>query len=186
MQSFSDLAHGSLDALTRFDDVVLALIILSGLGGFVRGFATEISGLFSWVMAIAVTNRLHMMFEPYLAPYVHDVWLLQIFSGILVFLVTLLFLAMVGRKIAGIARVGLLSGVDRVLGLGYGLFRGYLVIVTLCLIGGAFFETTASYLMQRSLTAPYIVAGETRLVGYLPLSWRSHLASLATSGHDAR
>lgn len=185
MQSFPDLAHGSFDALSRFDDVVLVLIILSGIWGAARGFAVEISGLFSWIMAIAVTNRLHMMFEPYLAPYVHDVWLLQILSGVLVFFLTLLFLAMVGRKVAALARVGVLSGVDRILGFGYGCFRGYFVVVTLCLIGGASFGSTTSYLMQGSLTAASIVAGETRLVGYLPLSWRSHLASSATSGHDA-
>ncbi|WP_170211032.1 CvpA family protein [Neokomagataea tanensis] len=185
MQSFSDLTQASLKTLTHFDDVVLILVLLSGIWGSFRGFATEVSGLFSWIMAIVVTNRLHMMFEPYLAPYIQDVWLLQVLSGTLVFVVTLLFLAMVGRKIAALARTGLLSGVDRLLGFAYGVFRGYLVVVAFCLIAGASFGAMTSYLMQGSLTAPYIVAGETRLVGYLPSSWRSHLASSATSGHDA-
>ncbi|EHH69027.1 CvpA family protein [Gluconobacter morbifer] len=180
-----DLSHFSFDALTRLDVAALAIMGLSALWGLTRGFATELSGLLAWVGAIVVTYRFHALLVPYLAPYIHEDWLLGSASTAILFIVVLLFFTMVASRIGTAARGVLFGGVDRLLGAAFGLARGYVGLIALYLICGSFFGSGMSYVMHGSLIGPYIALGAARLTGYLPHFLQPHLAPPPSGGHEA-
>lgn len=188
--SVPDVSHISLDQITRFDDVTLGVIALSALWGLTRGFAAELAGLLAWLGAIILTYRFHALLEPWLAPYLHDGWMVGGASTGILFVLVLLTFTMIASQVGRAARGILFGGIDRLLGAGFGLVRGYVAMIVLYLVAGAFFGSWSAYVMQGSLTGPWIAAGASHLTGYLPHFLQPHflqphLAQPLTSGHEA-
>ncbi|GBD56595.1 CvpA family protein [Gluconobacter wancherniae] len=180
-----DFSQFSIDSLTRMDIAALVVLGMSALWGLTRGLATELSGLVAWVAAVLLALRYHAVLEPFLSSYIKESWLLSGASDLIVFVVLLLFFSSIAARVGNAARNSLLGGVDRILGAAFGVLRGYFVLVALYLLAETFFGSLTSYLTHGSVIAPYIVAGATHLVGYLPHFMQPHLASPVTSGHDA-
>ncbi|QDH17252.1 CvpA family protein [Swingsia samuiensis] len=180
-----DLSRFVPQNLTHFDMIVLVVLGLSALWGLTRGFATELSGLVAWVAAIVLTYRFHAMLVPWISPYFHNSWMAENVSATVMFVVMLLLLSGIASRVGGLIKGSILGGVDHILGAFFGFLRGYVLVIVFYLIAGSFFGSWTSYLMQGSLTAPYIEAGAAELIGYLPHSVQEHLASPLRNGHEA-
>jgi membrane protein required for colicin V production len=116
--------------VNALDIIVIAVVALSALFAFARGFAKEALSVAAWVGAGVITLK----GLPYLAPvaqkYIATPLLAQIAAGTALFVVSLIVLSLLTSAIAGRVKQSALSALDRALGLVFGAFRG---IVLACL-----------------------------------------------------
>jgi len=161
------------------DLVVLALMLVSGLLGAMRGLVREVLGVAAWVVAAFVASSYGAF--PIVAPWVRrqfsdpGVADAVAFGG--VFLIVLVVLWLVVRVISNAVRGSALGGLDRSLGLVFGLGRGAALLVVayiLLSIGLAIEQWPAPVLEARSL--PIIHHGADWLVAQLPPNYRPAVA----------
>ncbi len=119
-----------MPSLTTLDIIVLLLVGGFGIFGAIRGFATEVIGLFSWAAAIVALKLFYTPVEARMA-----VWT-GTDSGAAILAFALVFggVFLIGKLIAGSLgariRQSVLGPLDRALGFGFGALKG-LIIATL-------------------------------------------------------
>ena len=123
--------------LTAFDYAVLAVIVLSALRGAWRGFVSEVFGLIGWIAAIAIASR----YVGYVVPYIPVNWpggtLTQWVLSFGLVVIGVVFVAGVANALLSrVAQVTGLGGIDRSLGMMFGLVRGAVVVVLLVAAAG--------------------------------------------------
>jgi membrane protein required for colicin V production len=122
--------------MTWVDLVVIGVVALSALVAFARGFVREVLGIAAWVCAAFVS----IWAFPYVAPkfrgWISEADIADPAAFISVFFVALIILSIVSRWIAALVALSPLGGVDRTLGLLFGLLRGALLVVAAYIAAG--------------------------------------------------
>ena len=115
--------------MTWVDLVVLAVLALSALLAFMRGLVREVLGLAAWVGAIFAAvwalPRVRPHFETWLG---HSPWIDPIAFAV-VFVISLIVLILISYWLSGMVRSSPISGLDRTLGLVFGIARGAALII---------------------------------------------------------
>ena len=113
--------------LTGFDFVLLIVIVLSIVWGGMRGFLREIISLVTWFaafcIAIVFTGSLSAVFSQYLKTQ----FLATLMSFLFLFILTLIFGALVNFAISHLADTPGTGAANRILGGIFGFGRGILV-----------------------------------------------------------
>ncbi len=111
------------------DFVVIITIVVSVLFALYRGLLRELLGITSWIIAGATALYSYQPVNGLLLGQVENVkmWTL-IITGLLA-LVVLIVMTIVNAKITHSLRKSSLSGLDRILGLAFGVARAILLIV---------------------------------------------------------
>ena len=122
--------------MTWVDLVVLGVLAVSALLAFIRGFVREVLGIAAWIGAVLVAS----WGLPPLRPRFHDSlgnapWVDPAAWGVL-FVVTLIILMIVSSWISRLVRASVLGGLDRTLGLVFGLVRGAALVVIAYILAG--------------------------------------------------
>ncbi len=119
--------------MTWVDLAVIGVLAVSALLAFMRGFVAEVLGIGAWIGA----GLAALWAEPLARPQV-ETWMDQYvkmpalvtpvaFGG--VFLVALIILLILSRWIGELVRNSILGGLDRSLGLVFGLARGAVLVI---------------------------------------------------------
>jgi membrane protein required for colicin V production len=154
--------------LTAFDYAVLAVIGLSALRGAWRGFVGEIFGLIGWIVAFVVACR----YVDWLVPWIPSTWpgggLTQWLIAFALIVVGVVLVAGVANAlITRLVTVSGLSGVDRSLGLMFGVVRGVVLVLILVALGGLT-ELPQQEFWRDALLRPYAEQGVRELKPLLP------------------
>lgn len=156
------------------DWVLLVALAFSILVGVLRGFTREVLGLVSWIVAIVAA----LMFAPtvagWLEPHISTPSLRIAASYGLVFLGGLLLGAILTAVASMLVRKSPLSGVDRMVGGGFGLLRGLLLAaVVVALVG----QTPARQdnWFKQSLFIAQLEGLANALRALLPADWQQRL-----------
>ncbi len=121
--------------MTWVDLVVLALLAVSALLAFMRGLVREVLGLAAWVGAIfAGVWALPQVRPRFQAWFGASPWVDPAAFGV-VFVIALILLMLVSRWISALVRASPISGLDRTLGLVFGLIRGAALVILAYIIG---------------------------------------------------
>jgi membrane protein required for colicin V production len=153
---------------TAFDYAVMAVIGLSALRGTWRGFLSEVFGLIGWIVAFLVAAR----FVSLLVPFIPANWpggaLTQwlIAFGLIVIGVTLVA-SVANALLSRLVQVSGLGGVDRSLGLMFGLVRGVILVLILVALAGLT-ELPKQEFWRNALLRPYAEQGVRELKPLLP------------------
>jgi membrane protein required for colicin V production len=116
--------------LNALDIIVIAVIALSALFAFARGFVKESLSIAAWVGAGLITLYGLPLVRPFARKYIGTQLLADGAAGFALFVVSLIMLSLLTSTISGHVKQSALSAVDRALGLLFGAFRG---IVLACL-----------------------------------------------------
>jgi membrane protein required for colicin V production len=154
--------------LTAFDYAVMAVIGLSALRGAWRGFVGEIFGLIGWIVAFIVACR----YVDRLVPWIPANWpggaLTQwLIAFALIVIGVVLVAGVANALITRIVTASGLSGVDRSLGLMFGLVRGVVLVLILVALGGLT-ELPQHEFWRDALLRPYAEQGINELKPFLP------------------
>src|SRR6516165_8008833 len=123
--------------MTWVDIVVLGVLAISALLAFLRGFVREVLGIGAWVGAAAVA----LWGYPFARPRFEH-WLsgspdlVTPVTYATLGIVTLLVLLMISHWIGNLVRGSVLGGLDRTLGLVFGLVRGAVLVVVAYILAG--------------------------------------------------
>jgi membrane protein required for colicin V production len=118
-----------MDALIWIDWVIIALIAVSTLISLKRGFVKEALSLVTWVGAFILARTFHPQMQSLLESTVETPLVRLIAAFAILFFGTLVVGALINNMIGHLVRVTGLSATDRVLGMGFGLLRGLVVVI---------------------------------------------------------
>lgn len=110
------------------DAVVIAIVLVSGLLAFARGFVREILVVGAWLGAAFATLYLFEVLHPYLREFITLTFMADAITGVGSFVITLILLSLISHGIATRFRSGHIGVLDRALGFVFGLARGIVVV----------------------------------------------------------
>lgn len=148
---------------------IVAVLAVSGLLAFARGFLREILSVGAWVGAAAATIYGLEPARPFLRQYIGEPLLADAVTGVVIFVVTLGLLATLSHMLSRNVRNSALGALDRSFGLLFGLLRGAAVICGLWLLFALFVapQDRPEWITEaRSL--PLVEAGSKVLLDLLP------------------
>ena len=112
-----------------FDVGVIAVLLISALLAYARGFVHEVLAVVGWIGAIVAT----FYGFPYLQPYARQLIPMDLAAdlatGLVIFIFTLVFLSMMTRTVSKQVQNSALNALDRALGFLFGLVRGSLIVI---------------------------------------------------------
>ncbi len=116
--------------ITLLDIILLAVMLISGLLAMIRGFMREILSIGAWGIAAIAALTFYSKLAPIVKSYVSlGDTATNAISAAVVFLVTLLIVAIITVRISDIILDSRVGALDRTLGFLFGLGRGLLVVV---------------------------------------------------------
>jgi membrane protein required for colicin V production len=159
--------------MTSVDLALLGVMILSGLLALSRGLVREILSIGAWLGAAATAMAVLPRIRPLVAPYVPSPEWTDPVGYIVIFLVSLITLSVIAKAIGGAVRSSVISGIDRTLGLLFGLARGAALAVAVYIVAGLAIPPDRwpqPVLESRSL--PYIYSGAEWAARQIPQEYR--------------
>ncbi|MGV2290928.1 CvpA family protein [Trinickia sp. YCB016] len=154
--------------LTTFDYAVMAVIALSALRGAWRGLLSEVFGLIGWIAAFFIACRCVGLVVPYIPANWPGGALTQWVLAFAVIVIGVVLVASVANALlARLVEVSGLGGVDRSLGLMFGLARGAILVVLLVALAGLT-ELPQQEFWRHALLRPYAEQGVRELKSLLP------------------
>ena len=155
------------------DLAVIAIVAVSALLAFVRGFVREVLGVGAWIGAAIVAWWAY----PYVLPRFHA-WIgnsdLEAPAAfIAVFLGALILFSVMAGMTGSLVRMSLLAGLDRILGLAFGLVRGAAIVVVAYIgLGLVVPPDRWPAPLQQAQTLPYAYRGAAWVADRLPAEYR--------------
>ncbi len=160
------------------DVVVLAILALSALAGLSRGLVREVLGVAAWAGAGYVAFRYGPDLLPAAHGYISDSSFAQAATYIVAFVAALTVFSIAASMLGRMARAPGLGGLDRSLGLVFGLARGALIVVAAYIVGGWLLPAESWPLKVREARClPFVHEAAVWATGFLPAADRPTLAA---------
>lgn len=155
------------------DLVVLAVLFLSALLGLLRGFVREVLGLGAWIGAVLAGVYGFPAVQPFFRRQIANPDIADPVAFGVLFLGALIVLSLVARAVGMAVRVSALGGLDRTLGLVFGLARGALLFVVAYIVGGLVVPMDNwPTPVQRARALPIVYRASAWAAGQLPPGYR--------------
>ncbi len=169
--------------MTWVDGAAIGIVVISALFSLVRGFVREVLGIGAWAGAALAALAGYTKVQPYVASVISAKNLVLPISVGIVFIVVLIVLSIFSAWIGGLIRESALSGLDRSLGLVFGVIRGG-VIICLIYIAMSWFLVAEDWPapVTNSRFLPYEHAGAVLLASLLPPEYRPNVFPLPSAG----
>ncbi len=159
--------------MTSVDLAVLALMFVSGLLAFSRGLVREVLSIGAWLGAAVVAMTLLPAIRPLIAPYMPAPEWVDPSGYIILFLISLIVLSLIAKTIGGAVRSSAIGGIDRTLGLVFGLARGAVLAIAIYIVACMAIPPDRwpePVLESRSL--PFIYTGALWIARRIPQEYR--------------
>lgn len=144
--------------LNWLDIVIVGVILFSAVLSLLRGFVREVLSVLCWIGAFLVAIYGHKWAEGYLKQWIHDEQLLTLTASVAVFICALIVFSILTYFLSELLVKNMISGVDRLLGLLFGLIRGALIVIALLFLVKQIFPKFAhSEVWQNSILVPYFI-----------------------------
>lgn len=172
-----------MDGIAITDIVVLIVTVLSALLAFTRGFAKEMLSLLGWVGAVIITIFLFPYVEPYAQEWIGNKWLARGATGIGVFILAMVVLSIFSNFVSETIQDSSLSGLDRGLGVLFGVFRAWVILAVFYIAISIFYEKEEHIPpdIRGAKSAPVIMMGADILWSLLPARLRQGAGDAAKS-----
>jgi membrane protein required for colicin V production len=159
------------------DLLVVGIVAISALLGLSRGFVRELLGVGSWIVAGYGAYRFGPAAVPLEMKLLGNADVAEPAAYVTVFVLLLILLSLLSNLVGRVVSGSALGGLDRTLGLVFGLARGAVVVMA-AYIPLALMLPPDKW-PQAALTArslPYVYEGAVWLAGLLPEQYRPRVA----------
>jgi membrane protein required for colicin V production len=117
------------------DYVIIVAIVLSAVVGAARGFLREAVAVVAWVIALFLAWHFSDLIAPHLGGLMADSEVRPWAARVIIVLLVLLLGAAVGATLGHFVRLSIFSGMDRFLGLAFGVLRGFVLLGVFVILG---------------------------------------------------
>lgn len=118
------------------DYVLIAVLVLSAVYSIFRGFVREVLSLTGWVLSFWLAIKYAPVVASWFDSLIESPGVRFVVAFMLLFIAILVASMLLARLVAGLIKRGGLRGVDRIIGAGFGLARGVVIVTVLVLLGG--------------------------------------------------
>jgi len=122
--------------MTWVDLVVLGVLLTSAALAFMKGLVREVLGIGAWVGAIIIAVKALPWSRTMAARWIDEPAWLDPAGFLGVFLLALIVLSIIARLIGRLVRGSALGGLDRTLGVLFGLARGAALVIIAYILAG--------------------------------------------------
>jgi membrane protein required for colicin V production len=122
--------------MTWVDLVIIAVLAISALLAFSRGLVREILGIGAWVGAVILAIWAVPHVRTFAGRWISKPEWVDPVSFVVLFLIALIILMVIAARIGRAVRGSPLGGLDRTLGLVFGLARGAAVVILAYILAG--------------------------------------------------
>ena len=151
------------------DLIVLAVMILSILIGLIRGFTREILGALGWMGAIFVTFWTRSFFQIPIRHWIGNPFASDIVAIVTLFVISLFVFLSITRAASHRVKASVLGGLDRSLGIIFGLLRGGAICIVLFLMFSLYVKPhKRPPEVTESQAFPYLLKGTAFVAALLP------------------
>ncbi len=165
--------------MTSADFVLLAVVAVSAIVAFIRGFVREVLGIAAWVAAAYVAYAGFPAANPIVRGWISNQHIADPATYGIVFVIALIAFTIVTNLIGRMVRGSALGGVDRTLGLAYGVLRGALIVMVAYILAGmAIPPVEWPKPVRAARLLPFTHDGAVWLAGLLPQAYRPKVAAL--------
>ncbi|MFO1141587.1 MAG: CvpA family protein [Amaricoccus sp.] len=165
-----------MHGFTIVDGIVLAVIVVSAVLAYARGFVRECLSIAGWIVS-AIAG---FSFAPMAAPLMREIPVLRdiissscelsILAGfVAVFVIVLLLVSIVTPLLAGAVSNSAIGPVDQALGFLFGIVRGVLLIVIALIVYNTVFGGRGVAQVDNSHSARIFAGLEQRIAAALPV-----------------
>ncbi len=164
MDNFSDLQIARL-----LDMGVVVLLLISAVLAYMRGLVHEVLSVAAWIGAIFATIYGFPYLRPYAREWVEIDLVADFGAGVVIFVVALVLLYFITRRISKKVKASTLNAVDRSLGFLFGLLRGALIVVVAYIgLGMVYPEDDQPEWVLEARSMELIRPGAQMLTGLIP------------------
>lgn len=156
--------------MTFYDILVLIVVLISALTGLVRGGAREMISLVSFFLSVLIGLWLLPLIAPFAKDALKPEWLGALVAFLVVSLSAYGLLRILGQWMSQKLRdSNTMGGIDRMMGLGFGLIRAFVVVgVFHLIVFAAIPASRAPAWMVKAKVFPVSVAAAKTLQAVLP------------------
>ncbi len=145
------------------------LLLVSAVFAYIRGLVQEVLSVAGWIGATFAS----VYGFPYLKPFARQLVGVDIIAdfgaGIVIFVVTLVLLSLITRRISKAVKASALGAVDRSMGFLFGLARGALIVVVAYIgLGMVYPEDEQPKWIHQARSMELIAPGATWLAALIP------------------
>lgn len=169
------------------DWAVVAIVLLSALMAFFRGFVHEVLTIAAWFGAFLITIWLLDPARALLSEIITVPFIASTVAVAGTFIISLTLLTIVGHQLGSLVRQSAIGPIDRSLGVLFGLLRGALIVCGLFLFLKWFAgEGPLPQVVQEARSAPWLAQGAATIETLLPAQWRRYKDGAAEQAETAR
>ena len=117
------------DYINLFDSLVLIILIYCVVQCFVKGFSLSLISFMKWVISTIITIILVPKLQPALSEYIKSEFINNIGLGIAIFIFALFLTIVIGKTLGRAVTWTGVGSIDKIFGLIFGVFKGYVVSV---------------------------------------------------------
>ncbi len=123
-----------MQQLNNMDIAILVIVGISALIALGRGLVKEVFSIVGWVLAGAAVIYLLPVLNPFTLKYIESGWMAGIATAAFILIVFMIVWIYATAGVVGKIRTSKLSGLDRLLGLFFGIVRAFLLIVLMYIL----------------------------------------------------
>ena len=151
------------EQFTSFDWIIIVIVLLSGVTGFMRGFCSEATSMFGWVLAFWVMLKHSDKIDFLLKASIPQSNVRMVITSFLVFLGILIIAKITGLILKTFVSMIGLGPFDRFLGMVIGFVRG-------CLLAGLLILALEFFDIDKGFTKGSKLVGHFRQVNTIILA----------------
>ena len=125
----SDFFQNLLNKINIFDTVVFVIFFYSIAQCFLKGFSLSLLSFMKWVLSTIITIILVPKLQPWVKDYIESEFINNIGLGVVIFILSLFIIIVVGKALSRAVTWTGVGSIDKIFGLLFGVFKGYVVSV---------------------------------------------------------
>lgn len=160
------------------DIAVIVTLLLSILFALYRGLVRELLGITAWILAGLAGLYSYAFMQPLMHKFIESEAIAGMVGAGIIALIVLIVMTLINAKITGKLRKSALSGLDRILGFGFGVLRAWLLI-SFVYIGASMIMSDKQLheVDQKNYSMPYIQKMAEILERFIPASIKKDIKS---------
>ncbi len=117
--------------INLFDIFVIIILIYNIFQCFFKGFSLSLISFSKWVLSTIITIILVPKLQPFTKDYIQSEFVNNVGLGITIFILTLFITIIIGKTLSKAVTWTGVGSIDKIFGLLFGFFKGYIVCVCL-------------------------------------------------------
>ena len=117
------------DSVSAFDLIVFLIVVYSMAQCTAKGFMKSLLSFSKWLIALIITIILVPKLNPWVQDYIESKFVTDIGLGIFIYVISLFIIINIGKAISSAVTWTGFGSVDKMFGLFFGVFKGYVICI---------------------------------------------------------